>query len=349
MRYLTRQFSRGLAVALALLGGAASQARAQAAQQPTLHVGMLGYAQYMYQMSGTPTGAPASNNFDITRAYIDLKGSIPGGIGVRVTTDVFRVSDSTSNDNGSLAARLKYAYATYTPSGSPLTFKLGQIHTPWLDWIEGMYGYRMQGTMPTERNGFFNSGDLGFGVDGAWGQQMVNMQVGIYNGEGYHGYGDARKDVEGRVSVRLLPSDDHGSRGGLRVTGYGQYGKPTDGGKRYRAIGMLSYHSKRFTIAAEGALRGDSTAGSSTTLRKGRLFAGYAVVRIPNSPVAVLARADLWDPNTSATGDRQTRIIGGVSYDLSSYVRLLADVDAVSYQSGAPSIANALFQMQFTY
>jgi len=347
MQRTVRRITAGLG-ALVLCAATSGTVWAQGAEQPSIRVGGLSYAQYQYQFSNTPAGQPAPNAFEITRAYLDVRASVPGGIGLRLTSDVFRVSDNTSNDNGSLGLRLKYAYATYTPEGSPLTFKLGLIHTPWLDWVEGMYGYRMQGTMPMERNGYFNSADVGAGVDGAWGNQKVNMQVGLYNGEGYHGVGDGRKDIAGRVSVRLLSSDDNGSRGGLRITGFGQYGKPTTGGTRFRAIGMLSYHTHRFTVAAQAAAAADSVA-ASTTLAKSRLFAGWGVYRMPDSPVALLARVDVHDPNVDAGGDITTRVIGGVSYDLSANLRLLVDIDRVSYQSGASALTNGLFQMQFNF
>lgn len=335
--------------AVVLCAATAGKSWAQDGERPTIRVGGLSYAQYRYQFTNGPAGQPAPNAFEVTRAYIDVRASVPGGIGLRLTSDVFRVSDSTSNADGSLGLRLKYGYATYTPAGSPLTFKLGLIHTPWLDWVEGMYGYRMQGTMPMERNHYFNSADIGAGVDGAWANQKVNMQVGVYNGEGYHGgVGDGRKDIAGRVSVRLLESDDHGSRGGLRLTGFGQYGKPNTGGTRFRAIGMLSYHTHRFTVAAQAAAAADSVA-SSTDLTKSRLFAGWGVYRMPDSPVAILARVDLHDANIDAPGDITTRIIGGVSYDLSTNVRLLLNVDNAIYQSGASALTNGLFQMQFNF
>lgn len=348
MKFTVRSLAVGLGAAVfcAVTAGAVW---AQSGEQPTIRVGGLSYVQYQYQLNNAPAGQPAPNAFEITRAYLDVRASIPGGIGLRITSDAYRVNDTTSNSNGSLGLRLKYGYASYTPTGSPLTFKLGLIHTPWLDWVEGMYGYRMQGTMPMERNHYFNSADLGAGVDGAWGNQMVNMQVGVYNGEGYHGgTGDGHKDIAGRVSVRLLGSDDHGSRGGLRLTAFGQYGQPTTGGTRFRAIGMLSYHSSRITLAAQAAATADSAA-SDAALAKGRLFAGFGVFRVPNSPVAILARVDLSDPDTNAADDRTTRIIGGVSYDLGRSVRLLLDVDSVSYQSGAAALTLGLLQMQFTF
>src|SRR5256886_17643233 len=89
-------------------------------------------------------------------------------------TTLFRSYRNPSDS--SLSYRLKYAFATYTPQGSPLTFKVGQIHTPWLDWEEALWDYRVQGTMAMDRAGYLSAADLGVGVDGKWGPDKVNFQ-----------------------------------------------------------------------------------------------------------------------------------------------------------------------------
>jgi hypothetical protein len=309
-------------------------------------VGGLAYGQYLYQLKDT---ADHANNFSVTRAYINVVGRFSDGLVARITPDVYTQTD------GSLTLRLKYAYAAYTPANFPLTFKLGLIHTPWLDWAEGVWDYRMQGTISPERNGYITSSDLGFGIDGVWSKQLVNAQVGLYNGEGYHGgVGDKRKDVMGRVSVRLLASDDDGSRGGLRVTLYGQYGKPTGGGERTRLIGMISYKSKLFTLATEGTIAQDSSTATPVPELSGRVLSGFGVFNIPNTRAAVIARVDLADPDKDVTGNSQTRFIGGISYVLHPHLRLLADLDYLHYE-GTPtpaqeaSRAQGLFQIEFTF
>src|SRR5204862_2385 len=177
-----------------------------------------------------------------------------------------------TGDN-SLRYRLKYAYATYTPTGSDLTFKLGLIHTPWLDWEEALWDYRMQGQMAFERAGYGSAADFGAGVDGKWGPDKVNMQVTLVNGEGYSGGGgDQRKDVMGRVSVRVLDTDDSSRVGGLRITAYGQYGKPTGGGERQRLLGMVSYRTKHLTLAGEALVARDSVTAPVTVEQNGHLF-----------------------------------------------------------------------------
>ena len=304
------------------------------------------YSQFQYQLADSANHASA---FDVKRAYLDFKKTWDGGIQTRVTADLYR------DANGSLNYRLKYAYFAWTPENSPLTLKFGQIHTPWLDWEEGLWDYRMQGTMPLERAHYQASSDLGAGVDGAWGQQKFNMQAVIVNGEGYHGAeGDQHKDVAVRGSLRLLSSDDGGSRGGLRVTGMVHRGATTGGGTRNRLIGMLSYKSKLYTLAGEYIKTADSKTSADPDV-KGSVYSLYGVAHVPDSKVAFLGRVDVWDPNVDVASDKQTRFIGGVSYQLSSQVRLLLDLDHVSYQGAAPSAAAAaqrstlLFQTQFVF
>jgi len=215
----------------------------------------------------------------------------------------------------------------------------------------------MQGQMAMERGGYLSSSDFGLGVDGNWNADRVNMQVGIYNGESYSGgTGDKRKDLMGRVSVRVKPTDDASRVGGLRITAYGQYGKPTTGGERSRLLGMVSYRTRLITLAGEYAVTKDSTAGPPVVAKaSGSVASFFGVYRFTNSKAAVLARVDLTDPNTNVGNNRLTRVIGGASYQLSPNLRLLADVDLLTYQGGTPTPAleatrsQAYFQAQFTF
>ena len=323
------------------LGLTAVMAGRAVAQAPTVTVGGVAYAQFVYQLKDT---ANHVNNFDITRAYINVTGKFAYGIGTRVTGDIFRTAD------GSLSYRLKYAYATWNPEKSALTYKIGQMHTPWVDWEEHLWDYRVQGQVAVERGGYMSSSDFGFGVDGNWGFDKVNMQVGIYNGENYNRTpGDQRKDLMGRVSVRLAGTDEGGRDGGLRLTGYGQVGKPTGGGTRNRFIGMLSYRSKQFVVAAElGSTRDSVVVTPATPKKSGRVVSVFSVYKFPKSKFSVLARWDQTDPNTSAAAntDRLTRLIAGVTYTWSSNLRLTADIDNLSYQT-TPTPAQEAVRSQF--
>lgn len=308
-----------------------------ASDRPTVRLDGVVYAQYGYQFADA---ADDYNAFDLTRAYVNVRGDLGHGLTSRVTSDVYRVAD------GSLDLRLKYAYATWRPVKGGVGVSAGLMQTPWVDFEETMWGYRMQGRIALDRNGYLTSSDLGLGVDGSWNREAVSFQAGVFNGEGYnHLEGDRRKDAAARASVRLVGTDDHSRTGGVRLSALGHYGAPTGGGVRSRAAGMLSFKSRLATLAAEYAVTGDREdapedggAPDPETIQ-GQVVTAFGVLRVPRSRVALIGRIDVVDPDTDASGDRATRYNGGVSYTVTPNLRLLADVDHVEYETAAPTPA----------
>ncbi len=339
---------------LAVLALAAAAVATAAAQSPVSVSGVV-YGQYGYQLKNTGDTLNAHpNSFDVTRAYLNVKGSFGDGVSGRVTADIYH----PSGDN-SYSYRLKYAYVQLKPEGSNLAYKFGLIHTPFVDWAEALWDYRMQGPIAMDRNHYLTSADFGAGIDGAWKSELVNMQVGVYNGEGYSGgAGDQRKDVEARVSVRLMPTDVGNRVGGLRLTGFALYGKPTGGGARQRFLGQLSYKSTMLTLAGEVAATKDSSTTAATAEMKGLVISAFGVFNVPRSKVAFIGRVDLINPNTDAAAinDKKMEIIGGASYAVNKYLRVLADIDHVRQQGAGtdPSKYTAvstlgLFQVEYSF
>src|SRR5438132_2465092 len=337
----------GVAVVAAAAGVVPVTAQQTAPPPPQVTVSGVVYGQYLYQLKDS-LGAGDQNQFSIQRAYINVVGKFSGGLQTRVTGDL------QPNGGGNQMLRLKYAFAAWTPAGSDLTYKFGLLHTPWLDWEEALWDYRMQGTMALDRNGYATAADFGAGIDGKWKDDLVNGQLTVVNGEGYSGGpGDKRKDAQARLSVRVATTDDNSRVGGLRLTGYAGVGKYTGGGDRNRFVGMLSYRSKVFTLAGEVASTKDTVPAAAANVT-GRVISAFGVYHIPKSSAALIARVDVLDPNTSVSGDRQTRVIGGLSYQVSPNLRVLADVDLLSYEGTPTPVQDAvrsrgLFQMQFTF
>jgi hypothetical protein len=327
-----RLLFRALA-AVALIALSATAVAAQTPAPPQTTVAGVVYTQYQYTDAAVHT-----NTFDVTRAYVNVLGRFANGITTRLTTDIL------PNAGGNQTIRLKYAFAAWTPTGSSLTYKLGMIHTPFVDYEETLWDYRMQGTIAVDRNGAMTAADVGVGVDGKWNNDQVNGQFVIVNGEGYSGgTGDFHKDVEARVSVRVKPTNDASRVGGLRVTGYAGIGKVTGtGADRNRYLGQVSYRTQQFTVAGEFVSRKDA-------LVTGSIISAFGVYHLTGGKVALIGRVDLVDPNTSVANNKNTRIIGGASYQLAPNVRLLADLDRLSFESGATATNQALFQAQFVF
>jgi len=326
---------------------------------PQVTVGGVVYAQFAGQLDSAPPGANSNSNFDVKRAYLNVIGRFNGGIMTRVTGDIYQ------NADGSRTYRLKYAFVNWTPAGSALTYRIGLITTPWIDWEEALWDYRMQGPVAVDRNGYMSSADFGAGVDGNINSELVDFQASVFNGNNYSGApGDQHKAYAGRVSVRVLGTDDGSRVGGLRLTGYAQGGAPTSGGTRNRFIGMLSFRSKMLTLAGEYVSTEDSTSGYPAGAKpdvKGSILSAFGVLHIPDSPLAVVGRVDIVDPNTANSAvansnDKRTTIIVGASYQLTSNLRLLLDLDNTSLQGSVTGSTTAprklqqvAFQTQFTF
>jgi hypothetical protein len=327
---------RSLALVGAMLAGIVTPVMAQ--DGPKVTVGGVGYIHYRYQLGtdSSLTQPGHANNFDVDRSYITVSGKLRGGVSSRVTIDV----DGRKAASNQLTFRL---YVGYKPEGSAVAFKLGMIETPVIGYIESLWGYRMQGSVALDRTGYLTSSDFGLSADGSWSDDAVNTTVGIYNGEGYSkAPGDQYKDVAGRVSVRLARSDAGGKTGGLRLTGFALVGKANGGGTRQRFMGMLSYQSTRLTLGAEVAVTRDSTAADAPETR-GRVISAFGVFNIPSSRAALIARIDRHDPDTDAdpsvpdlAGGVRTRVIAGVSYEVSPDLRVLFDADLLSLEHGSP-------------
>jgi hypothetical protein len=297
------------------------------------------YAHYRYGLERDSSLVPVShpNNFELERAYLNVRSKASGGIVTRVTIDV----DGRRANVNQQSIRLKYAFVDWTPDGSAITWRLGMQGTPAIGFIEDVWGYRMQGTVPIDRNRYQSSSDIGFGAEGAWRKNAVTAHAGIFNGEGYStAPGDHRKDASALVSIRLLPTDDTGRTGGLRLSGYASAGSMTNGGARDRYLALLTYRTSTTSVGAEFWSTRDSTLADPDT--KGRIFSVFATYRPAGAKLGFIARADRWDPDTERSptaftpaASRQTRVIGGVSYQLAPSVRLLLDADLVSAEGDA--------------
>lgn len=297
------------------------------------------YANYRHGIERDTTFTPDArqSNFELERAYLNVRSKSAGGVSTRVTVDVDGRRASTDQQS----IRLKYAFVDWTPEGSPVTWRFGMQNTPIIGFLEDIWGYRMQGTVPIDRNRYQSSSDIGLGAEGSWMANALTAHAGVFNGEGYsNAPGDNRKDAALRVSMRLLPTDDAGPTGGLRLTGYASVGRATGGAVRDRYLALLTYKTRTLTLGAEYWVMADSTAADAET--QGRIASVFATHQMEGSPMGLMARIDRWDPNTDLAPDafdiaasRQTRMVAGISYQVAPNARVLLDADIVSAQGNA--------------
>ena len=146
-----------------------------------------------------------------------------------------------------LVFRIKYAYGQFNlddwmTKGSWV--RLGIQQTPWVDFEEGIYRYRFQGTVFAEREGYLSSSDAGVSFHANLPSNTGELHVGVYNGENYNkAEVNDQKAVMVRGSFRPLPGTSVMPLRGLRVTGFYDNDKYVKGAPRRRgntaAIGVV--------------------------------------------------------------------------------------------------------------
>ena len=88
--------------------------------------------------------------------------------------------------------------------------RLGANQTPFVDWEEGVYRYRFQGTVFSERVGKLTSSDFGLSFHTNLPDNYGEIHTGVYNGEGYtQAEPNNRKAIQTRVTIRPLPKGGH--------------------------------------------------------------------------------------------------------------------------------------------
>jgi hypothetical protein len=289
---------------------------------PSIRVGTTIFLDYTVQSEPKVADADGNNvtlnSFNVGRAYINLTGQINHLIAFRVTPDITRETGAGSSLNGSLTYRIKYAYAQFNlddwmTKGSWARFGIQQ--TPWVDFMEGIYRYRFQGTIFEERDGFMSSSDAGASFHYNLARNYGEVHAGFYNGENYNrAEPNDQKGFMIRGTVRPLPSNPN--LRGLRVTGFYDKDAYVKNAERDRGIAAVTYEHPWFNASWDYLWASDQ---ARTALPKLDSH-GYSFWVTPKSPKGYgfegLLRFDhlTQEQATSTTESERNRTIAGVAY-----------------------------------
>jgi hypothetical protein len=287
---------------------------------PKVNVGATIYGDYTYVDS--PTSKDSDGNtihnsaFNITRAYINITGNLNHLIAFRITPDVSRETSTTPSLSGSQIFRLKYAYAQlnlddWTTKGSWVRF--GQQQTPYLDYTEGIYRYRFQGTTFVERVGLISSADNGISGHYAFDGNYGDIHAGIYNGENYNkAEVNNQKGFEIRGTVRPMPLGGEFLKG-LRITGFLIEDHYVEKGKREREIGEVTYEHALVSVGFDVLRAKDQPTVTKPQLNE-KGWSVWVTPKFGTSGWEALIRHDDYLPNEAVNSQKQKRDIDGIAY-----------------------------------
>ena len=286
-----------------------AQTPAPAPMYPIVRVGVLSYLQYDAELENRE----GFNNFDVTRAYLNINGQLSDNIRFRFTPDIRRTTDGSLA--GSLVVRVKYAFAQFDNITPKAWIRLGVHQTPWLDFEEGINRYRVQGQMFTEKDGLI-PGSADFGVSyftplpGGYGE----VHGGVYNGEGFgNAEVNKHKSVQGRLTLRPFPNASLAK--GFRASGFYNAGWYAADRPRRLGIVMGSFEHNNLVATAEGVWATENPLTLVTPRdidRKG--WSVFVEPRQGTTGLAGVFRYDSFDPDDSLGVNEQNRVIAGGAY-----------------------------------
>jgi hypothetical protein len=315
---------------------------------PKINVGVTLFANYSYQDVPLVTDSGGvkihQNSFDVTRAYINVTGSLSHWFSFRITPDVTKETGSGSSVAGSQTFRIKYAYGqvNFDDFAKGSWFRFGAHQTPWLDYNEGIYRYRFQGVLFGEAEGFLTSSDYGASARYAFPMNYGDILAGYYNGDGYTQTNDQRglnneKAFMVRASFRPVPGMPIWK--GLRVAGFYDSDHYLAGAKRERVIGNVTFEHPYVHAGFEYLDAKDRTTVTATELDR----SGWSLFVTPRTPwgFELLFRCDHLNQNKNvAPSPTKKRTLVGLAYwpplQGGKTVAVLADWSEVKFSNQTP-------------
>jgi hypothetical protein len=321
---------------------------------PAIRIGMTLWPNFTEQTTpdvNDADGNPVNKSaFDVGRAYINITGQLSHIIQFRITPDISRETTTGAGApslNGSLVYRIKYAFGQFNlddwmARGSWARFGIQQ--TPWVDFEEGIYRYRFQGTVFAERVPLpttISSSDAGASFYYNFAKNYGGVHVGVYNGENYNKTdAGSQKAFEIRGTVRPLATQQPVLRG-LRVHLFylgDHYAKSDD---RERFLFSTTYEHPYLNTGFDYLNATDQQNAAAAEI-KSNGYSFWATPKYPRpdgSSIEALIRYDHWTPNTSALLDsqKQNRTIFGGAYWFPHQgnvsAAILFDYDAQSFDN----------------
>jgi hypothetical protein len=301
------------------------------------------------------------SEFEARRAYINVTGSVSDLIGFRITPDVASRQATTAsglpsgatvagNLDGSLTTRLKYGYGQlnldrFVTKGS--WARIGQQQTPYVDYMEGIYRYRFQGSIFVDREGFLSSSDVGLSARYAFPHDYGDVHAGVYNGDTYSkAEANDQKAFQVRGSLRPLPKTTVLS--GLRLAAFYDLDHPVKSADRKRFVGAVTFEHTYVNAGCEFLDAKDNSSATKPVVASD----GWSAWVTPRSKVGLegLFRYDSLKPNKDVDA-RKKRALVGLAYWFKVQksplaAALLADYEQVEYDTALAKPKEKRFELK---
>lgn len=233
----------------------------------------------------TAAGTTSTKTFgqNIDRAYFTAKYSFNDDWMMRLTTDMGNEPTLGKQQN----IYVKYAYLEGKLVGKAAVLRLGQSHTPWIDYEQGLWGHRYVSKVMIDQYKFDDSSDVGVGLKGSLANGLIGYWVTETNGRGY-GKGNTATGNQGldfNSRLGIYPVDgltlDFQFRDGYRGTKINAAGVTTTGVKSTLMQAMATYKFSDYRFGVNFLSNKDkANSATASTTHGGNVSSAYATAAI---------------------------------------------------------------------
>jgi len=315
------------------------------------------YAQQADTTTAAGTVSTKTQGLAVDRAYFTAKYYFNDDWMMRITLDA---GNDQSISGKKQNVFLKAAYVEGKLLGDAAVLRVGQSHTPWIDYEQGLWKHRYVSQVFTDKYKFDDSYDLGLGLKGTLADGMAKYFVTATNGTGYGNAARANAiDLNARIGIYPVEglTMDFQYRTGNRGTKTTVAGVTTSGIKASLMQAMASYGTSDWRIGAN-YINNKDKADSATTVslhHGGVVSSGHnlntlvAGDEVKSNAYALWAwgkfagdfgafgRYEAMNIKKNGAGkEKLTRYMGGVEYNAIKNVRfaLVADSSKLTNRGG---------------
>jgi hypothetical protein len=290
-----------------------------------------------------------ANEFEFDRVYFIFRSALNDRVSLRFTMEGARRDPEGDFD---IATKHFFAEVARFPFASS-RFVAGLADLPWVPYEEGIWGYRFQGTVFPDREGYLTSTDLGLGWKVELPEKLGDFHFSVVNGEGWT-RPEAGKYKDVHLRLTLTPFSTPRAKN-IFLGAFGSTGKYDGMGAgvprlRQRVILQAGYRGKYLRFMGSYLWANDPAVQllkkhPSLAARVGELAQarGLSVFSVLNLGLLsekaekweLIARYDRLDPDRLISDNEHQRWIFGGSYRWNQYVQTLLDFEQVLVDSGA--------------
>ncbi|MDY6914844.1 MAG: hypothetical protein SVM86_00825 [Candidatus Cloacimonadota bacterium] len=256
-------------------------------------------------------GDVTQNEMAVKRGYFRLEPQLTNNVKGRFNLDFF--SDNGSPNGAGL--KMKYAYLDFANllplKDSKLTIGLMKTYFGTIyDW-----SYPTIDKDPSDKYKFVSSTDYGMGVSGYFPQGYGTYAVAVYNGEGYKKTsGDINTDMNYLANIRVSPITGI-TLGGSYMFKSKNDSQATDREEYNMIAGLGKFAYGQATISAQYLTKTTSYPNDTLSDVTTSVVSIMPIYKI-NSKIELVARYDMYDPDTDVDDDGYNTAIGGLNYYL---------------------------------